>query len=196
MMWRPSPEYGDRMSGRLPKLVGGPVGRFRFDVFDLPVRSGSAPEGPRLLQAADLAAAASAGLTAPNPRSLERLAEGDIALGVDGPDGSLAGLVWLGLETHYDSFAGRWARPTADVGYLNQLFVASSSRGQGLGRLLIRSCQHAAADAGRTHILALVKPDNLVSRAAFEAEGARCTHRLYGVRLGRPTLRIAVPVRS
>lgn len=180
------------MQALLTKVFGGPVGRLRYDMVEMDSFDGDPPEGSRPLRIEDLPVAAAAGLLAKDRDHAARLARGDHAL-IHEVGGDPAGIVWLNVAGHDDSYGGAWTRPDGGACYLNQLMVVPAFRGRGIGRALVRAARVDAHRAGRTTIRSLVQPDNAASHATFASEGARVRRRLIGLRLGRWSLRLLRP---
>jgi ribosomal protein S18 acetylase RimI-like enzyme len=175
----------------LHRALGGPVGRFRFDVMVLGPSTGPMPDRVGVLGVADLSSCGH--LLADGVDHAARVRAGDVVLGARGTDGFVLGVVWLNLVSHVDRFGGSWTRPDGSAGYLNQLLVDPGARGGGVGRDLVRGVRVAGAERQLTEIRALVRPDNPPSVAVFTREGARRIARIFGVRVGRWFRHVSLP---
>jgi GNAT superfamily N-acetyltransferase len=80
-------------------------------------------------------------------------------------DGTLKGIV------HYLFHRSNWT--TADVCYLQDLFVASDARGAGLGRALIEAVAERAREAGAPRLYWMTHEDNRTARALYDAVAER-----------------------
>jgi GNAT superfamily N-acetyltransferase len=75
-------------------------------------------------------------------------------------DGKLVGIV------HYLFHRSFWT--IGDYCYLQDLFVAPSQRGSGVGRALIEAVEKAARAAGASRVHWLTKEDNATARALYD----------------------------
>lgn len=89
-----------------------------------------------------------------------RLIEGrHVHAGVARCDGRLVGIV------HYLFHASTW---TADVCYLQDLFVDQSARGQGVGAALIQHVAEVARERGAARLYWLTQAHNARARALYD----------------------------
>ena len=97
-------------------------------------------------------------------RAWTRLMQGDTIHGLGAHvDGRLVGI------THYLFHAGSWS---ADVCYLQDLFVDAQVRGQGVARALIEGVATAAKTRGAPKLYWLTHHDNTTARALYDKVAA------------------------
>lgn len=178
------------------RLLGGPVGRLRFDLLELPTNEGPMPDGVRAMSTDDLGAADGSRLLAAGVDHRERLRNGAVGLLAEDAAGQPAGVLWLSFTEHVDRYGGRWTAPTADTCYLNQLLVSPQHRRQGVAARLVTAAQVVGNDKDRSTIRVLVAPDNSASLATFRARNAYTAHHLFGLRLGSRSLTFRRPERA
>jgi ribosomal protein S18 acetylase RimI-like enzyme len=123
-------------------------------------------------------------LLAPNVDHRKRIEAGDLLLVSEAGTQEPRGVVWANTSTHVDQYVGAVSRPSPSRWYLNQLFVAESARGRGVGLNLVRAVQSAAASTGCVEIIALVRPDNWASMKVFNRAGGHTVGSLWGLRFG------------
>lgn len=81
-------------------------------------------------------------------------------------DGSEKSGPAIGFATVYFSFSSAAAKK---VGILNDLYVVSSARGQGVGRALIEHCRGFALSRGAARLQWVTAPDNTHAQALYES---------------------------
>ncbi len=97
-------------------------------------------------------------------RTWARLMQGDTIHGLGAhADGRLVGI------THYLLHASSWS---ADVCYLQDLFVDAEARGQGVARALIESVADAARARGAPKLYWLTHRDNATARMLYDKVAA------------------------
>lgn len=175
------------------RWLGGPVGRLRFDLMELPTADTGMPRGVRELSHDDFEAAHDAGLLAAGVSQLQSALHGEVGLVAHDTDGQIAGLLWLHFDQHVDRHGGHWTAPSSTACYLNQLLVSPDFRRQGFAGRLVDAATTIGARRGRSAIRVLVAPDNAASRATFEAHGATTVHHLFGFRLGSRSATVRRP---
>ena len=79
--------------------------------------------GYRVVQALESDLSELEDLLAVNGDHVARLREGDVCL-VARVDGRPAGVLWLNLESHVDTYVGRWSKPSSRIAYYNPLQVS------------------------------------------------------------------------
>ncbi len=110
--------------------------------------------------------------------ALERLIdESELGLVVTCRIESQGSIVGYGVGSFgYDlEFRGRDA-------FVTELFVASSSRGQGLGRALLCSLLSELGWAGARAVHLLVRPENTTARSLYESEGLSASDQIFMTR--------------
>jgi GNAT superfamily N-acetyltransferase len=90
-------------------------------------------------------------------------------------DGKLLGIVHFLLHRSF------WT--AADYCYLQDLFVAETARGRGLGRALIAAVVDQALEAGAGRVYWLTQEDNHAARALYEKVAERSGFIQYRIRL-------------
>ena len=102
------------------------------------------------------------------PRAVSILAEDD-------PDGAIVGF----------AIAETYLQKGLPVGHIITIDVRSSSRGRGIGRLLMDAIQAQLREAGATHIKLEVAADNDAAQAFYQRFGFAQTGRIPGYYMGK-----------
>jgi GNAT superfamily N-acetyltransferase len=81
-----------------------------------------------------------------------------------------------------------WETTLAEpLAVMEDLFVAESARGTGVGRALIEACRRAAAARGIRHLDWMTAPDNLSAQGLYDSTGAvRSSWLSYRLPTGEP----------
>lgn len=84
--------------------------------------------------------------------------------------GAWDGAVLVGFACLYWTFSSVSA---AEIGLMNDLFVAPGNRGRGIGRALIEAAVEATRRRGLHHLEWYTAPDNATAQRVYDATGAR-----------------------
>ena len=82
------------------------------------------------------------------------------------------------------AFPFTWSR--GDVCYLQDIYVAASSRGQGVARAMIAQLSEIGREAGWFKIFWMTTPDNHVAQRLYEKVAKRMDYLRYDLNLGDP----------
>ena len=93
-------------------------------------------------------------------------------------DGGLLGF------TLYLTFPFTWSR--GDVCYLQDLFVFSEARGQGIGRAMIEDLQERARKAGWFKIFWMTQNYNQTAQSLYDKIAQRMDYIRYDLNIGEP----------
>ena len=86
--------------------------------------------------------------------------------------------------TLYITFPFTWSR--GDSCYLQDIYVAASSRGQGVARAMIAQLSEIGREAGWFKIFWMTTPDNHVAQRLYEKVAKRMDYLRYDLNLGDP----------
>lgn len=100
-----------------------------------------------------------------------------VAEGTAAVDAAIVGICEVGLRSHADG-----CDPTQPCGYLEGWFVRPDSRGQGVGRALVRAAEQWAADQGCVELASDTWLDNVDSQQAHAALGFEVVDRCVNYR--------------
>lgn len=166
------------------------VGRFAATLFEIDASAAPSPSpAVQPVQAMDLPAWSE--LLATPESAGQRLELGDRCLGVRVGD-EPAGLLWVNLQGHIDTWLGDWSKPTQSVAYYNQLYVSPDHRRQGLAAMLVNAAVATAHAKGRGHLRSAVLSGNTGSHDLHRNLGFEQAGRCRGVRIGALTIRLPI----